>query len=74
MVAKQFKCTYNLYRKLTEWHTGDADDSGESSPPTSMSTMSLAPLSAGADMALSGQLARIERKWCAVKRPARMER
>ena len=34
--------------------SGDADDSGESSPPTSMSTMSVAPLSAGVDKALSG--------------------
>ena len=34
--------------------SGDADDSGESSPPTSMATMSVAPLSAGVDMALSG--------------------
>ena len=34
--------------------SGDADDSGESSPPTSISTMSVSPLSAGVDMALSG--------------------
>ena len=34
--------------------SGDADDSRESSPPTSMATMSVAPLSAGVDMALSG--------------------
>ena len=34
--------------------SGDADDSGESSPPTSMITSSVAPLPAGADMALSG--------------------
>ena len=34
--------------------SGDADDSGELSPPTSMATMSVAPLSAGVDMALSG--------------------
>ena len=31
--------------------SGDADDSGESSPLTSMSTMSVAPLPAGVDMA-----------------------
>ena len=34
--------------------SGDADDSSESSPPTSMTTLSVAPLPAGADMALSG--------------------
>jgi hypothetical protein len=34
--------------------SGDADDSVESSPPTSMSTMSAAPSPAGVDMALSG--------------------
>ncbi len=34
--------------------SGDADDSGESSPPTSVSTMSVAPLPVGAGMALSG--------------------
>jgi hypothetical protein len=34
--------------------SGDADDSGESSTPTSVSTMSVAPLLAGAGMAHSG--------------------
>ena len=34
--------------------SGDADENGESSPPTSMTTSSVAPLPAGADMALSG--------------------
>ena len=33
--------------------SGDADDSGESSPSTSMATMSVAPLSVGSDVARS---------------------
>ena len=55
-------------------HSGDADDSGESSPSTSMATLLVASLPAGADMVLSGRPARMEWKGCAVERPARMER
>ena len=38
--------------------SGDADDSGESSPSTSMATMSVASLPAGEDMARSGEVMR----------------
>ena len=49
-----YRLLFKLYNSGSRTTSGDADDSSESSPSTSMATMSVAPLSAGVDMALSG--------------------